>query len=158
MTVNFSVVGIFYSATVDLGQTGGNTVADVMNYLYRTDQNFYYTSVMFNEEQIVDSFTEVHPDPFQGRTGITYPAGVYRLAQSFSADTPNPYTVWQYYLFDQNGMRVPVVADTSFTVSQVQDGWSIVWRLVTICNAPTGFAKRLRKLLPAPERAIAGVA
>ncbi|WP_280137532.1 hypothetical protein [Methylobacterium sp. Leaf125] len=31
------------------------------------------------------------------------------------------------------------------------DGWSIVWRLVTICNAPTAVAKRLRSLVP-PEQ------
>lgn len=158
MTVAFSVVGVFYNTQVDLAQVQGNTVGEIMQYLYRTDPNFYYTSIVFDGNTIVNSFGINHPTPFTGRTEIGYPAGFYRLAQTFTDPTPNPYSVWQYYLANQNGVRQPAVGDFSFTKAKVQDGWSIVWRLVTVCNAPTGLAKRMRKLVAPEQQAAVGVA
>lgn len=157
MAVDFSVVGVFYKTRVDLSQVRGNTVGDIMQYLYRADPNFYYTSIVFDQNTIVNSIGINHPTPFQGRTGITYPVGFYRLAQSFTDPTPNPYSVWQYYLADQNGIRQPSVGDRSFTQAPVQDGWSIVWRLVTICNAPTSLARRMRKLVTPDVQASLGM-
>ncbi|POR43048.1 hypothetical protein [Methylobacterium sp. V23] len=151
MTVNFSVVGIFYRYAVDFTQVPGRTVLDVMNYITKVDKNFTLTELTFQGNRIVNSLGYVHPADFTGRTGITYPQGMYQLAQSFTDPTPNPYSVWQYYLFDQNGIRQPAQADFSYTQAKVADGWSIVWRLVTICNAPTAVAKRLRSLVP-PEQ------
>lgn len=150
MSVSFSVVGVFYRTEVDLANTKGNTVANIMQYLYQADPNFFYTQITFDQNEIVNSIAQYHPAPFTGRTGIPYPAGFYRLAQSFTEPTPNPYSVWQYYLSDQNGVRQPTQANFSFTKATVEDGWSIVWRLVTICNAPTNLAKRMRKLVPPP--------
>lgn len=158
MTVNFSVVGIFYSTTVDLSQIKGNTVGDIIDYLFRSDPDFYYTSMNANGNVIVSSFSQYHPIPFTGRTGIAYPAGFYQIAQTFTDPAPNPYSVWQYYLTDETGVRRPAPGDLSYTQATVQDGWSVVWRLVTICNEPTGLAKRLRKLLPPDLQASVGVA
>ena len=157
MSVNFSVVGIFYTTTVDLAQVGGNTVANIMQYLYQKDPVFYYSSIVFDSNTIVNMLAANHMSPFKGRTGINYPAGFYRLNQSFTTPTPNPYSVWQYYLSDQNGVRKPMPGTMSFTKATVQDGWSIVWRLVTICNGPTGLSKRMRKLLPEDQQAAVGV-
>ena len=152
MAVSFSVVGVFYSTQVDLTKVQGNTVGEIMQYLFRVDPSFYYTSIVFDQNTIVNSIGINHLKPFKGRTGIPYPAGFYRLAQSFTDPTPNPYSVWQYYLADQNGIRKPVQGNYSFTKATVQDGWSIVWRLVTICNAPTTLAKRMRKFIPADQQ------
>ncbi len=157
MSVDFSVVGIFYKTIVDLTQVKGNTVGEIMQYLYTSDPNFFYTSLVFDGNQIVNSLAEYHPAPFKGRTGITYPPGMYRLSQTFTEPTPNPYSVWQYYLFDQNGTRKHNPADLSYTKAVVQDGWSIVWRLLTICNAPTGLSKRMRKLVPDSMMSAPGV-
>lgn len=148
MSVKFSVVGIFYNTTVDLSKTGGNTVAAIMDYLYRTDPVFYRTSIVFDNNQIINMLGAVYPSPFKSRSGITYPAGSYFLSQSFTTPSPNPYSVWQYYLADQNNVQQPVPSDRSYTVSTVQDGWSIVWRLVTIMNGPGNVAKRLKALEP----------
>ncbi|AWN36933.1 hypothetical protein [Methylobacterium radiodurans] len=156
MAVNFSVVGIFYSTQVDLSKVGGNTVAEIIQYLFQTVAPFYYTSVDSGGEQIISSFKYNHPAPFVGRSGIQYPAGSYMLSQTFTSEAPNPYNVWQYYLADANGQRVPVPGTQSYTQTTVQDGWSIVWRLVTICNGPTNLARRLHKLDPKAADALAG--
>lgn len=149
MAINLSIVGIFYSNNSFNPGGGSPTVQDVMNGVRQNDRNFFYTMVTApGGNIIVDSIGAFQPAPFKGRTGIMYPRGIYRLAQSFTSPIPNPYTVWQYYLFDQNGKRAPVPANLSFTKQTVQDGWSIVWRLVTICSGPLTVSPRLREMLP----------
>lgn len=145
MAVNFQVVGIFYTTQVDLGLVGGNTVGEIIQYLFKADPNFYYASVVADENPIISMLGVYHPDPFTGRTGIEYPVGFYGLTQTFTSPTPNPYTVWQYYLSDQNNVRQPQPGDLSYTQAQVQDGWSIIWRLVTILNGPGNLSKRLKQ-------------
>lgn len=148
MTVKFNVVGIFFSADVDLTKTGGNTVADVMNYIQRTDPRFRYVSLNAMGNQIVSTIGYRHTAPFKSRSGIQYPPGPYYLTQSFTTPTPNPYSVWQYYIADRGNVRVPVPSTQSYTKTTVQDGYAIVWRLVTILNGPGNLAKRLRELDP----------
>ena len=148
MSVKFSVVGIFYNTTVELNAVGGDTVGAIIEYLWKNDPNFYRSAIVFDQNQIINMLGVNHPQPFTGRTGIQYPAGFYALTQTFTTPTPNPYLVWQYYLADQNNTRQPTHADESYTKATVQDGWSIVWRLVTILNGPGNLAKRMRKLEP----------
>ena len=157
MSVKFGVVGIFYNTTVDLTQVGGNTVGDIIQYLYRKDPGFFYTSIDADGNRIISMLGFRHDQPFKGRTGIDYPKGFYGLTQSFTTPTPNPYSVWQYYLADASGKRQPTQADESYTRAVVQDGWSIVWRLVTILNGPGNLAKRLKKLDPQLVSQLAGV-
>lgn len=148
MAVNFQVVGIFYSTKVDLAQVGGNTVGDIIRYLWINDPNFYYASISADGNPIISMLGVNQPKGFTGRTGIQYPAGFYGLTQTFTSPTPNPYTVWQYYLSDQNNVRHPQPGDLSYTKAQVQDGWSIVWRLVSILNGPGNLSKRLKQFDP----------
>lgn len=145
MAVNFQVVGIFYNTQVDLAQVGGNTVGAVIQYLWAKDPNFYYAAISTDDNPIISMLGAVQPNSFTGRTGIQYPAGYYALTQTFTSPTPNPYTVWQYYLSDENNVRQPQPGDLSYTQAQVQDGWSIVWRLVTILNGPGNLSKRLKQ-------------
>jgi len=145
VAVNFQVVGIFYKTQVDLGQVGGNTVGDIIEYLYRADPTFYRSYMIADGNQIISMLGVRQVNPFSGRTGIQYPAGFYGLTQTFTSPTPNPYTVWQYYLSDQNNVRQPTSGDQSYTQAQVQDGWSIIWRLVTILNGPGNLSKRLKQ-------------
>lgn len=145
MAVNFQVVGIFYKTQVDLAQVGGNTVGDIIEYLYRNDPIFFRSYIIADGNQIISMLGVRQQNPFSGRTGIPYPAGFYGLTQTFTSPTPNPYTVWQYYLSDQNNVRQPQPGDLSYTKAQVQDGWSIVWRLVTILNGPGNLSKRLKQ-------------
>ena len=158
MAVNFNVIGIFYQNSVDYSAFPGNTVADVMNYLVRTDPDFSFTTQGSGTDTIVTGFTDVKTQPFTGRTGINYPAGTYTLPDpNGSPNTPNSYAVWQYYLADENNVRRPVSGDTSFTVSEIGDGWSIFWRLVQISNQPVSTRKRYRKTIPQSGRTLQGI-
>lgn len=156
MAVNFQVVGIFYKTEVDLAQVGGNTVGDIIEYLWQKDPVFYRGYVVFDNSQIISMLGVNQQAAFTGRTGIEYPPGFYGLTQTFTTPTPNPYTVWQYYLADQNGVRRPTPADLTYTKATVEDGWSIVWRLVTILNGPGNLSKRLNKLDPPLVAALKG--
>lgn len=147
MAVDFNVVGIFLNKPIDVGG-GRKTVKEVMDLAVRQlrDPLFRYTAI--DNDQIVNSMLAYYPTGFTSRSGRKYPPGVYRLAQTFTNPTPNPYSVWQYYLFDKNNVRIPVPGETSYTKSFVDDGSKIVWRLVSICNAPTGLSRRMENILP----------
>ncbi|RYC29981.1 hypothetical protein D3273_21225 [Lichenibacterium minor] len=147
MAVNLNVVGIFLSKPIDVGGAS-KTVKQVMDLAMQqlSDPIFRYTAI--ESSQIVNSMLAYYPNGFTSRSGRKYVPGVYRLGQTFTNPTPNPYTVWQYYLFDKNNVRIPVPGETSYTKTVVDDGSKIVWRLVTICNAPTGLSRRMDGILP----------
>ena len=149
MTIELNVVGIFFDQHVELGPSLGQTVKSVMDLaaMQSKDPIFRYTSL--ESGKIVNSITALHLHNFKSRTQKEYKKGIYHLCQTFTDPTPNPYSVWQYYIFDATGKRVPVPAERSYTASTVEDGWKVVWRLVTVCNAPTGMSRRMQHLLPA---------
>ena len=150
MPVNLSAVGVFYNRTVAI--SGDPTVKQVMDAANQNrladDPYFLYGYVTVGSKIIANNIAAYHYKPFTGRNPTpTYGAGWYSLSQGpdFSQ---NPYTIWQYYLFDQNNQRVPLPANTSFTVQKVQQNWKIVWRLVSILNKPTGLNPRLQGAVP----------
>ncbi len=133
--ISLRVVGIFFNTQVDLGAAGG-TVADVLNKAVTTPtQNVIRFAYLDPVGRDVSAFFVEFSGNFNSRiSGRPYPAGEYFLTENLDG---NPYRVWQYYIFDADGRQV--LNDPSFTPyfrAQVQDGWSVVWRLVTILNGP----------------------
>ncbi len=150
MTIQLNVVGVFYNRAINVAST--TTVKSVMdqanNNRGANDPYLIYGDTNFGGKIILDRFAIYHYVPFKGRNPTpTYPAGWYTLKQGPGFST-NPYTVWQYYLFDANNQRVAIPSNKSFTLQTVQPGWKIVWRLVSILNAPTGYENRYQGPVP----------
>lgn len=152
MAVSLNIVGVFFSADVNVPGGTQPTVKTVMDTAQTQTRSgpviFAYTAMGAGDQDVVNSIMAFHRVPFTSRSGKSYPTGIYRLGQTFTTPTPNPYSVWQYYLFDQNNNRVAIPGQPSYAATAVKDGWKIVWRLVTICNAPTGISRRMQHVLP----------
>jgi len=140
------VVGIFYSNTVDLG-SGGGTVKAVMDaavaQVNSKGQTFNYNPTAGSPTTI----GMIAPEPFTSAVlENEYPAGTYAQTESFGAHTPNPYTVWQYYIFDEHNVYLnrgkgPIPFD--HPEAHVPDGGSVVWRLISILAAPVDATPKL---------------
>lgn len=142
MAVAFQVASVFYETTVELSKVGGNTVGDIVEYLHRVDPDFHRLAIDADGQPIISMFGAWQRRPFIGRAGIQYPAGFYELSQTATAPMPNPSMIWEYSLADENGVRQPQPAALPYTKAQVQDGWSIRWRLVTVLNNPGTLSRR----------------
>ncbi|WP_232630677.1 hypothetical protein [Methylobacterium sp. Leaf118] len=142
MAVAFQVAGVFYETTVELSQVGGNTVGDIVEYLHRVDPDFHRLAIDADGQPIISMFGAWQRRPFTGRAGIQYPAGFYELSQTFTGPMANSYIIWEYCLSDENSVRQPPQAALPYTKAQVQDGWSIHWRLVTVLNGPGTLSPR----------------
>ena len=151
-TLSMRVVGIFYVAKdipfSDVAQADpskGTTVEDLMVYLKQNAgaggtgaSNFGYidNTVLSSGGKSVTAFAARYP---QGVTSITstdkYTAGDYFLSES---TVGNPrYSVWQYYVLDENGvLLIPNPRIQSFQDSVLQKGYSVTWRLVEILSGP----------------------
>lgn len=67
-----------------------------------------------------------------------YRGGKFSLKQVFTGLGKDNYTVWQYYVQDKAGLPVQTgkTPETPFIHAQVvEDGFTVIWRLVEICNA-----------------------
>jgi hypothetical protein len=147
MSISLRIVGIFYNNTVDLGPNGG-TVKDVLDASVASPgvgQDFYYQQGSVEGLASPSTFLAQYGSPFTSPiSGLNYPAGSYQLQENLTG-YPS-YTVWQYYLFDQNNVflnrgKGPIAYDTA----AVFDGQSVVWRLLTILAVPTPIAPRLAR-------------
>lgn len=152
MAITLNVVGVFFTIDVNIPPGPTATVKAVMDAAEAQTRRgpvvFSYTALGAGNQSIVNSIMALHTVPFQSRSKKPYPKGIYRLGQTFTTPTPNPYSVWQYYIFDEKNNRVPIPGQPSYAVTTVKDGYKIVWRLVTICNAPTGLSHRMQHILP----------
>ncbi|MBA4046207.1 MAG: hypothetical protein C0471_17580 [Erythrobacter sp.] len=71
-----------------------------------------------------------------------YDAGIYVMSENLTAVPV--YSVWQYYLFDQNNVflnrgKGPI----DFRTAMVADGQSVIWRLVNVAAGPIPLSPRL---------------
>lgn len=139
MAITLRVVGIFYSASVDLG-SGGGSVKDVlttaMNDPSKTtpaqagatlDVGFSDTTTG-SPSSISATFPNAFTTPIEGRN---YSAGTYAMSEML--DLTPIYSVWQYYLFDANNTYLNRgKGAVSPSDAHVADGQSVVLRLVSI--------------------------
>ncbi len=160
MQLKLQVVGLFYNVKLTLPDTG-QTVEDVMKAAIanpRGDTGSTNGGAAFNFGTHFDTPTStatmstmsVHYDAqFQSRVlGNYYPEGIYSLAESFDPDQPKgQYTVWQYYLFDQNDAFMPSKNISESFVNRSVDGVGrVTWRLVSILGGPTAQLSDMKNL------------
>lgn len=150
MDIQLQVVGIFYN--VNLTISGSHqTVKDVMDAAIAHpagNAGSINGAAAFNYGTHIDSpgatatmsiMSALYSNGFQSRVeGNHYPAGLYPLKESFVPNQQqSQYTVWQYYLFDQNGVFLPgKMASESFVERSVDHASRVVWRLVSILGGP----------------------
>lgn len=158
MSISLRVVGIFYRTSVDL-KTGSGTVKDVLE----AAQSQITGGTSFNFSAVVRPDGMESPDTFRAfyesgfmsaASGIYYPEGEYVLSENLSG---SPYTVWQYYILDKDGKFIN--RDAGFVPyddpvnALVEDGQSVIWRLVSVLAGPTGVNPRIAKQLRAKKKA-----
>jgi len=148
MAIHLRVVGIFYRTAVEL-EGGCGTVKDVL--VAAQEQIAGGTSFSFfpvtgpNGIESPRTFRAFYESSFVSpASGMTYSEGEYILSEQLEG---NPYTVWQYYIFDANGRFINrdkgFIAYDDKKLALVEDGQSVTWRLVTILNGPTGMNPRI---------------
>ncbi len=152
MTIKLRIVGIFYSVALEPLQVKGGSVEAVLNAAVSNPgpgKKFHYTlnDSSISEYKSVSSFTAKYDNPFTSSVSeMDYPAGEYFLPENLIG---NPYTVWQYYVLDENGKRVPLPSPTApyTTDLGIKDGYSVIWRLVSILSGPTSLPPSKRRLM-----------
>lgn len=150
MDIQLQVVGIFYNVNLTI-DGAGKTVKDVMDAAVANpggNPGSINGAAGFNYGTHIDSpgatptmslMTAKYNTPFTSRVEQnSYPAGAYTLKESFDPQKPSSqYTVWQYYLFDQNGTFIPGRnAAESFVTRPVDNVGKVIWRLVSILGGP----------------------
>jgi len=141
MAITLRVVGIFYRTTVEL-KNGDGTVKEVLDAA-RDKVGFNTFNYMKKGSGATESpflFRAFYEADFKSEaSGITYSKGAYSLAESENFNT-NPYSVWQYYIFDKDGKFLN--KDKGFVPyndpvkAVVKDGQSVTWRLVNVLSEP----------------------
>lgn len=151
MAITLRVVGIFFSRSVELGP-GGGTVQEVMDAAVAAntaDDAFGYapgsgavtTMGMYTSKSFKSPTDELN---------MMYPAGYYIQSETANDLSANPYTVWQYYIFDENNEylnRGKGAILSNDPRAQVPDKGSVVWRILSILRddvQPSG--KQLMRL------------
>lgn len=169
MAVTLRVVGIFYKTSIEFDAIpGARTVKDVMDAAVAQGavprpeinrpgtQQFSYTfqpaigpapgSMALSPSMIRAEYSE----PFTSNSGKSYAAGVFDLLEDPNNPGMNFYSIWQYYLFNaedgQESFRNEFVPFNDTGRAVVQDGWTVIWRLVTIRKPIGGL------MIPEPMR------
>lgn len=149
MTVKLQVVGIFYRND-NIVIPSGATVKDVLDAAVKSPgdgQMFTYTQtpVAQSSYHSVTSFTATYQDGVNSIvSGKHYPSGEYFLSENLNG---NPYSVWQYYLFDENNQYVNSNSGVVYfdaPNATVKDGWTVIWRLVNILSGPHQAPRKAR--------------
>lgn len=144
MAINLQVIGLFFNQNVevDTGITGFATVEAIMNqaradafagkypgvtaFAYSADSNSVSTIVARYDENVKSRVI-----------GNVYPPGIYFMAENLH-ERP-AYTVWQYYRFNADGTPVKLSGPPlpyNDPNALVQDGGTLIWRLVSILAGP----------------------
>ena len=152
MDVQLQVVGLFYNVMLTLPESG-QTVKDVMDAAManpRGNSGSINGAKAFKYGTHLDArfatatmsgMSTNYDAKFQSRVLTNYyDAGIYTLAESFDPTMPKAkYSVWQYYLFDQDGKFMPgQTVEESFVTRPIDNVSRVTWRLVTILGGPTG--------------------
>ena len=148
MGIGLRIVGIFYSTEVEL-EGGSGTVKDVLEAAQNqitAGTNFNYGFTSFNGKESPNMFRAFYEAPIVSTaSGIEYPAGEYILSEDLNARPA--YTVWQYYIISEDGIVLNrgkgFIPYDDEKQAVVEDGQSVVWRLLSVLAQPTGLTPRL---------------
>ena len=136
MPITLRAVGVFYRADIDLGSAGGS-VKDVMLAAMQNDKSVvtpHYPgsslNITFNDEEAgsPETFSATFVEDFTTPVlGTDYGKGTYKMSEQV---TQRPvYSVWQYYLFDDQNVYLNRGKGAIFPVdAHVADGQSVVFR------------------------------
>ena len=145
MAISLRIVGIFYSTDVELDGGSGSVkdVLDAAESQITAGTSFSYGTSRLGGLNSVNVFRAFYEQGFESKvSGRHYPSGEYILSEDLSLLPA--YTVWQYYIFDENGVyRNKGSGIVSFEDAEVHDGESVVWRLVSVLAGPTPVSPRL---------------
>lgn len=147
MAISLRIVGIFYNRS-DIPDNGAQTVKDVLDYAVANpaapglpSSNFKYITgvsepgALGRKPSVTAFFSEYEAEVISPTSQLPYAPGEYFLPESL-VENPS-YEVWQFYVFDPDG--VPILPDpriSSFVDVPVPDGGRVVWRLVKILASP----------------------
>jgi hypothetical protein len=166
-TIKFRVVGLYFGAkkgitgevsidSNDLPEGGTNdSVRDIMRVVSTNAKNgsyngvaqFTFGSTTHGSLSTVSVLYNQEPRPHLS-------TGSYGLTESFRSDEHMPnYTVWQYYIYDANLEQVnfqessfpDFTVKNPFGVDWTSQDYTVVWRLVSITQAPTKIPKESKQ-------------
>ncbi|WP_375462861.1 hypothetical protein [uncultured Methylobacterium sp.] len=144
MAITLQVVGLYYKYSLDIPFNQGPiiTVKEVLDFAQENPQGQYSLSYSVGQgagaSYIDFIMTDIQGEFASPVSGTKYIGGQFSLKQSFAGIGRGDYTVCQYYIRDQKHLPIslPTGPETSFEQANVvQDGYTVIWRLVTICNA-----------------------
>ncbi|MEM7020835.1 MAG: hypothetical protein AAF512_26270, partial [Pseudomonadota bacterium] len=139
------IVGMYLNMTFDVPLVDGfASVEDVLDAAVSTlDADNGSISLRYTSEgRTLDAFTVTHRTPPKSRSGREYPVGTYTFSDPQFKANPNGIPVWQYYVFDENGVPQSIEENeedfTPFRDARFkfQDGWTVKWRCVLIFSFP----------------------
>ena len=136
MVVKLSLVGFGVNVVqLKLGDSQPNTVKTVLDAFQAASQYpFSYV---------------VKPSPFRKGINLVFSL-TYKgvtLASELAKSVGQEERVWQFYVLDQNGMPIPNNSGqgrTPYDQFVVKDGYTVIWRLITVIKQPIEIAKRVR--------------
>ena len=182
-TLKFRVVGVYFGSkgattgevsidTRELPEGGNNdSVRDIMAAISRNARNGQYNGVAeftfgSRTHGSLSSVTVAYTHPPKPNSRLQ--PGLYGLEESFRPGEHMPnYTVWQYYIYDENLQQVNFQTQApypNFTVKNPfgvdwnSQNYTIVWRLVSITQAPVRILEtskqgiRLQKMIEAASK------
>ena len=136
MNVKLSLVGFGVNlAPLVLSDSQQNTVQTVLDAFQAASQYpFSYMAV---------------PSPFRPGINLVFSL-TYKgaeLASILAKSAGQEERVWQFYVLDATGMPIPNNSGqgrTPYDQFVVQEGYTIIWRLITVIKQPIEIAKRVR--------------
>lgn len=135
--VTLRVVGIQFQKKV-IVNVANPKIKDVLEAARGGDEDFNYVTAP--DGTLYQASARVVKDGTESRSsGIRYQAGLYVLTDGVADETS--VTTWQWYQIDKNGVQVnqPNKKVEPFLLQSpdIQNGDTIIWRLVTVATAPT---------------------
>jgi hypothetical protein len=163
MIVNLEIVGLFVNKPFDIPDNV-NRVDKLLDYLNKTDNSHQGFKLFFHREKLsqknygdsVDKISVRWLDDTVTKSNKMREAGLYALADAEPNDenysAKYPFTVWQYYLEDQDGISksnnngfIPAFSEKSPTVA---DGDRLIFRCVVIAASPGEYRLAFRNIDP----------
>ncbi|MFK7786133.1 MAG: hypothetical protein AB8B56_13510 [Crocinitomicaceae bacterium] len=159
ITVNLRVVGIYFGNSLNPVQVSVDenpTVSQIMEAAsqladageIKNVSGLSYTpnNPSIGSSQDMSEVSVIYNDGFTSPSGTELEGGTYQLQDT----SGNPYTTLQYYIFDEDFVQVnrnnEFVPFSNYPDEEIKDGYTIVWRQVSIASGPIEGAKIISRI------------
>ena len=156
--VNVRVVGIYFGSSsnpLTVEVPDNPTVSQIMEAASNAAANGQFPNISgmtyspdnpaVGSGQDMDSVSVVFENDFDSPSGTHLQAGVYKLSES----SGNPYSVLQYYIFNQDFVQLnnnnDFVPFSDQPTEPIQNGYTVIWRQVSIASGPIQGAKLIAR-------------